>query len=241
MYSKPEKIQIFAIIPCWFWVFVLVPMFMPFIGLGLWTQWEVSVWLEIAYHVVNGVAMFLLMLSYFKEEWFMFTTDLRYYLKHIALTVGMILVTELLFLSTMFFRNLNIIDMLECLPVVEMFNSHTPLFVIQLQPIVGTIVLSVFPPISICVLFYCLGFAPICEKKPWLAYLCIALITLIPPIIDILWRGQAAMTLSGYLVRLPVHLFACWSYQKTDNVLTPMLSLAITNLILSIILQIFVL
>ena len=185
--------------------------------------------------------MFLLMLSYFKEEWFMFTTDLRYYIKHIALTVGMILVTELLFLSSMFFRNLNIIDMLEWLPVVEMFNSHTPLFVIQLQPIVGTIVLSVFPPISICVLFYCLGFAPICEKKPWLAYLCIALITLIPPVIDILWRGQAAMTLSGYLVRLPVHLFACWSYQKTDNVLTPMLSLAITNLILSIILQIFVL
>ena len=38
MTSKPEKIQIFAIIPCWIWAFVLLPMFMPFLGLGLWEQ-----------------------------------------------------------------------------------------------------------------------------------------------------------------------------------------------------------
>lgn len=241
MYSRPEKIQIFALIPCWIWVFVLLPMFMPFIADGLWEQWELSVWLELAYHVANGITMLLLVLSYLKEEWFMFTTDVSYYIKHIALTVGMILGTELLFLSTLFFRGFNIIDSLECLPAVEFSVSHTPLFVIQLQPVVGTIVLSVFAPISICVLFYCLGFAPICAKKPWLAYLCIVFITLIPPVIDILWRGDAAFVLGGYLVQLPIHLFACWSYQKTDNVLTPIISLAITNLLLSIALQIFVL
>ena len=241
MYSKPEKIQIFALIPSWAWVFVLLPMFMPFLGLGLWEQWELSVWLEICYHVANGIAMFLLMLSYLKEDWFMFTTDIRYYLKHIALTVVMILGMELLFLSTLFVRGLSIIDLLEFLPLVEFSVSHTPLFVIQLQPIVGTIVLSLFSPISICVLFYCLGFAPICEKKPWLAYLCIAFITLIPPIIDIIWRGDATFTLGGYLIQLPVHLLACWSYQKTDNVWTPIISLAITNLLFSVILQIFVL
>ena len=57
-----------------------------------------------------------------------------------------------------------------------------------------------------------------------------------PPVRDILWRGEAALVLSGYLVNLPIHLLACWSYQKTDNVWTPIFSLAATNLLLSIVL-----
>ena len=238
MYSRPEKIQIFAIIPCWIWVFVLLPMYMPLLGLGLWEDAEISVWLEVGYHVANGIAMFLLMIGYFKEEWFMLTTDLGYYLKHAALTVGLTVVAVPAWLGLLFLSGFDISYMLEGLPIAEMSVSHTPLLLVDLQPIFGTIALSVFAPISICVLFYCLGFAPICEKKPWLAYLCIAIITLIPPVIDVIWRGDAALVLSGYLAQLPIHLLACWSYQKTDNVWTPIISLAITNLLMSIALPI---
>jgi hypothetical protein len=144
--------------------------------------------------------------------------------------------TELVWLYTLTFFGLNTLDMLEHLPVVEMFVSHTPLFTVDLEPIFGTIALSVFAPINICTLFYCGVFAPVCYKKPWLAYLCIAVVTLIPPVINILWRGDAAFMLIGYLVQLPIHLLACWSYQKTDNVWTPLVSLVITNLLTSIVL-----
>ena len=241
MTSKPEKIRIFALIPCWLWVFVLFPMFMPFVGLGLWEQHEISVWLEIVYHVANGILFLVVISGYLKDEWFMVTTDMRYYLKHVALTVGLIMGAELVLLGVLFYSGFNIRNMLECLPVGEMSVSHTPLFLIQLQPIFGTIALSVFAPISICALFYCLGFSPVCYKKPWLAYLCVAVITLIPPVIDILWRGEVAFVLNSYLVQLPIHLLACWSYQKTDNVWTPIVSLAVTNLLLSIVLHIFLL
>ena len=241
MHSKPEKIQIFSIIPSWLWVFVLLPMFMPFLGLGIWEQSEISVWLEIGYHTANGIAMLLLIFEYLKEEWFMVSTDLRYYLKHIALTVGLIVGAELVFLSTLFLGGFDIIYMLDCLPVVEMSVTHSSLMVIQLKPIIGTIALSVFAPISICVLFYCLGFAPVCYKKPRLAYLSVAAITLIPPIIDILWRGDAFFVICGYLVNLPIHLIACWSYQKTDNVWTPLISLAVVNLLSSIVIPIILL
>lgn len=238
MNSKPEKIQIFALIPSWIWVFVLFPMFMPFLGLGLWEQVEISTWLEIGYHVANGIAMLWLMFSYLKEEWVMVTTDLRYYLKHIALTVGLVSGVELVVVGTLHLCGFDITNMLNCLPVVEMFVSHTPLLLIELEPILGAITLSFFAPISICALFYCFGFAPVCYKKPWLAYLCIVVITLIPPIINILWRGEAALVLSGYLVQLPIHLLICWSYQKTDNVWTPLVSLAMVNLLASIVLPI---
>ena len=238
MSSMPEKNQIFAIIPCWIVVFVLFPMYAPILLLGLWEQVEISVWLEIGFHVFNGVALLLLMHSYLKEEWFMVTTNISYYLKHVALTVGLIMGAELVLLGGLYLFGFNITNMLECLPIVETFVSNTPCLVIDLQPIFGTIALSVFAPISICVLFYCLGFAPVCYQKPWLAYLCIAVITLIPPIINILWRDDAALNLSGYIVQLPIHLLACWSYQKTDNAWTPIISLAITNLLASIVLSI---
>ena len=238
MCSKPEKIQIFALIPCWFWVFVLFPMFMPFVGLGIWEQSEISVWLDIVYHVANSILLLMLMSGYLKEEWFMVTTDVRYYLKHVALTVGLIVVAELVWLGSLFLYGFNIDYFLEFLPVVEMSVSHTPLALIQIEPVFGTIALSIFTPLSICALFYCFGFAPVCCKKTWLAYLCVAAITLIPWVIDVLWRGEAALALSGYLVQLPIHLLLCWSYQKTDNVWTPMVSLAITNLLLSIALSI---
>lgn len=236
MCSKPEKIQIFSIIPCWVWVFVLLPMFMPFIGLGLWEQWEISVWLEIGYHVVNSITMFLLVRSYLKEEWFMVTTDVRYYLKHVALTVGMIAVAEAALFGVLYLCDFNIEFIFEFLPVVEMSVSHTPFSVLGFQPIFGTIAMSVFVPFSVCVLFYCLGFAPICNHKPWLAYVCIAVITFIPPVIDFLWRAEQGTMMAGYIVQLPVHLLACWSYQKTDNVWTPIATVAVTNLLACIVL-----
>ena len=238
MCSKPEKIQIFAIIPCWVWMFVLLPMYMPFIGLGIWEQAEISAWLEISYHILNGIIMLFLMSRYFSEEWFMVQTDVRYYLKHIALTVGLMVVIEFLLLRTLHRFGVDIAFMLEGLPVVEMSVSQTPTLLVSVEPIFGTIALSVFAPISVCTLFYCLGFAPVCYKKPWLAYLCIAVVTLIPSIIDILWRGGTELTLSMYFAQLPVHLLACWSYQKTDNVWTPLVSLALANLLASVV-QIF--
>lgn len=239
MLSKPEKITIFALIPGWAWVFVLFPMFMPFVGLGIWEQVENSVWLEIVYHVANGILMFLLLLGYLKEEWFMVTTDFRYYLKHIALTVVLAMAVELVLLRAAFFWGFLDIDaanILECLPTVEMSVSLTPLYFITLKPLLGTIIVSVFVPISICALFYCFGFAPICCKNPGLAYLCITVLTLIPHLINILWRGDAALELSTYFIRLPIHLLMCWSYQKTDNVFTPLISLSIVNLLTSLVL-----
>ena len=238
MCSRPEKIQIFATIPFWIWVFVLFPMFMPFVGLGIWDEDKISVWLEIVYHVANGIAMLVLVWSYLKDEWFMVSTDLRYYLKHIALTVGLAVGAELVLLGCLRILGFDIILMLDGLPMVEMSVSHTPFLLVALEPIFGTIALSVFAPISICALFYCFGFAPVCCKKTGLAYICVAIVTLIPPIIDILWRGEADLSLSGYIVRLPIHLIMCWSYQKTDNVWTPLLSLSLFNLLSSVVLSV---
>lgn len=236
MYSKPEKKYLVGLIPCWLWVFVALPMFMPYLGVGLWQNPVFISWLEVGYHVTNGIIVFFVMREYLQEEWFMVSTDARHYLKHIALTVVLMLGAEFLLLHVLPHAGLYVYYMLEGLPVIEMHVSHTPLSTVLTQPIFGTIAVSVFVPVSISILFYSLGFAPLCGKKPWLAYLCIALVTLIPPVVNILWRGDTLFVLTAYIINLPVHLLACWSYQKTDNVWTPIISLGITNLITSILL-----
>ena len=128
MYSKPSTSKIIALIPCWVWVFVLFPMFMPFLGFGFWEQYELSVWLEIVYHVSNGLILLFIISGYLKDDWYMVTTDLRYYLKHIALTVVLVVISEFVLLGPLTLFGFDIVNMLECLPVVEMFVSHTPLF-----------------------------------------------------------------------------------------------------------------
>lgn len=234
MTSKPEKFNLFARILCWICVFIAIPRFLPFMGFGIWDEVELSSWLEIGYHVASGLIMLWVIGSYLKDEWYMVTTHFRYYLKHVALTVALMVAAELWLLSALYLCGFKIESLQEGLPVVEMSVSHTPLLLVLTEPIFGTIALSVFTPISVCALFYCFGFAPVCYKKTWLAYLCVVLITLIPPIIDILWRGGASFVLSCYLAGLPIHLLACWSYQKTDNVWTPLLSLALMNLLTSL-------
>ena len=234
MNSKPETIKIFLMLGGYVWMFVLVPLFMPFLGLGIWEDWENSAWLEIGYHVLNGLVMLFLIGDYLKDEWFMVTMDFRFYLKHMALTVGLMVGAKLVTLAEWYICGLDLVSVLDGLPVVEMFVTHTPGGLISYKPLFGTVALSLFSPFCVCALFYCCVFAPVCYRKPWLAYVCVALVTMIPPVVNIIWRGEALFVLTLYIANLPVHLLACWSYQKTDNVWTPLVSLMVTNLLMSV-------
>ena len=236
MLSKPEPRQIIALVPCWMYVFVLVPLYMPFLASGLWEQWESSVWFDIIYHAINGLIVLFLLRNYLKDEWFMVSTDAGTYLKHAALTAGLILGAEIVLIGVVYLSGWDVWYMLNALPVAEMAVAHTPLSLIYYEPVVGAIVLTILVPICLSGLYYCLCFAPICYRRPWLAYLSIPVITFLPALVDILYRReQTELALGAYLVALPIHLLACWSYQKTDNAWTPIFTLALVNLVLSII------
>ena len=241
MNSKPAAIKVFALIPWSLWIYILFPFYLlPLIGAGLWENPEHSVWLQIGNHVLSALPLLFLLWSYLREEWSMVAMDGRYYLKHIALTVVLIVGVELWLFSMLKLGGVDTASMREGLPVAEMLVSQTPYYLIRLEPLWGTVVMSVFVPISICALFYCFAFSPVCCRNTWLAYLSVAVVALIPTAVNILWENcDASLGLNMYLASLPVHFLACWSYQKTDNVWTPLLSLSLANLLISL-LQIFI-
>ena len=70
---------------------------------------------------------------------------------------------------------------------------------------------------------------------PWLGYLAVTILLMLPAAFDILWRGGAALVIATYILNLPMHLIACWSYQKADTVWAPLTVLSIFNLITSLV------
>jgi hypothetical protein len=106
----------------------------------------------------------------------------------------------------------------------------TPAWVIAQAPVVGTVCFAILTPFAVAGMFYATAFAPVCCKVRWLGYLTVAVLLLLPVGFKILWRGDAVFTMIIYLVRLPIHWIACWSYQKTSNIWVPIGTLALVNL-----------
>jgi len=119
---------------------------------------------------------------------------------------------------------------LDMFPVAPMAVMETSGFMVMNNPLFGTLCMTLLVPFSVCGMFYATGFAPACCRKPWLGYLCVTIVLLLPALFEIAWRGRSEYLIPEYLIRMPVHLVACWSYQKTDNIWTPIFALSAFNL-----------
>ena len=229
MFSHPQSSLVVSIVSYWGWAFVLVPWWLPFMSMGLWENQKYASWLQIGYYTLNGLVTAGILKNYLKDEWFMITTAPGYYLGHSAVTVGLMVSSVILQMG--FFRALggDISYVFAGLPVTEMFVTQTSGFMVRSNPVFATVCTALVSPVCVCGLFYAVGFAPLGCKHPWLAYICTAVVTLIPVVVDIIWRGNFVFMMDVYFLRLPIHLLACWSYQKTDNIFTPMFSLSVMN------------
>ena len=74
------------------------------------------------------------------------------------------------------------------------------------------------------------GFAPVCRRSRWLGYLVVTVVLALPCAFDILWRGETDFMVALFILRLPMHWIACWTYQKADTVWAPVATLTVFNL-----------
>ena len=231
MTSRPGSGELVGTVSYWAWAFALVPMWIPFLSTGLWEDRDYCSWVEIIYHALNGVVTVIILKEYLKDEWFMVTTAPGRYLGHGLLTALLMFGTVILLAVVRGLLGGNGFYLLEWIPVTELNVAQTSALMTISNPVFGAICAVFLVPISLCGLFYALGFAPLCCKKPVAAYFLVAVVILIPSVVDVLWRGDLRVSTDRYFFLLPVHLLACWSYQKTDNIFTSMFSLALLNLL----------
>lgn len=230
MLSCLHKGYVFCIFVYWILGIVLLPMYMPFIGYGLWNDLEAISWVEIVYHAINAVVMILATKELLSDTFFEVRYNTREILKTVAVALGLMLAWALICVL-LFGLSL----MIDIFPVAEFNVALTAGFLVENNPIFGTVCMALLVPFGICGLFYASGFGPVGYKNTKLAYPVVAVLLLLPHVFDILWRGQTFDVIFTYVLQLPVHLFACWSYQKTDCVWTPIFALSAFNLLASIV------
>lgn len=224
MNDDTEKGMHFALFAYWIFAFGVMPSWMPLFGDGFWDNLPVISWFEIAYHVINGVVIFIMLRTYFKDSFLNVQLDPKGFLKIVGFSVlAMLAVAAGL-------RYCLGRGMTDIYPIKEMSVALTSGLLVKQQPIFGTICLSLFTPFAVVGLFYVSIFAPVCRRNRWLGYVVVTVLMAVPCALDILWRGQASLIILIFILQLPMHWIACWTYQKADTVWAPILTLAIFNL-----------
>ena len=224
MNDDTEKGMHFALFAYWIFAFGVMPTWMPLFGDGFWDNLPVISWFEIAYHVINGVVIAIMLKTYLKDSFLNVQLDPKGFLK----TVGFSVLAMLAVAAGL--RYCLGRGMTDIYPIKEMSVALTSGLLVKQQPIFGTICLSLFTPFAVVGLFYVSIFAPVCRRNRWLGYVVVTVLMAVPCALDILWRGQASLTILIFILQLPMHWIACWTYQKADTVWAPILTLAIFNL-----------
>lgn len=224
MNDDTEKAMHFVLFAYWIFAFVLVPIFIPLLADGLWDDLGVTSWIETAYHVLNSVVILIMLGTYLKDSFLNVQLNPKGFFMIVGLSA---LVMLALAAGLRWFLGSVIIDVY---PINEMAVALTSGYLVVQQPIVGTICTSLFTPFAVVGLFYASSFAPVCRHNRWLGYVVVTVLMALPCAFDILWRGQAFLVIFIFVLRLPMHWIACWTYQKSDTVWAPIVTLAIFNL-----------
>ena len=228
MNDRPDKGMFVAVILYGFMSFILMPVIVSMLGHGVWDELTVTSWMELVYHLLNAGVAAAMFKSYLGESFF----NVQLYTKRFVKTVA-VASLMMLTLALTFWFDLGI-PFVDAYPINELSIAVTGGLMVQELPIFGTLLHTLAAPFAVAGIFYATGFAPLCCKKPWLGYLVVALVVAIPGALDVNWRGDGELVWFMYFMRLPIHLIACWSYQKADTIWAPITCLAIFNLVTSL-------
>lgn len=228
MDDRPEKWMPAAALGYWLFAFWFNPFWMPLVADGFWHDRQFVSWLDIIYHILNAVAVVAMFKAYAWDS----LLNVQMYPGKFIKTVGVALLLMLsLTLGLRFGLGIYVAD---AYPINEMGVAVSSGVMVEELPVFGTLCHVLITPIAVVGLFYTVGFAPMCCRKTWLGYLVVTILLALPPAFDILWRGDAEYVVSTFLLQLPMHWIACWTYQKADTVWAPLATLSSFNLITSL-------
>ena len=227
-------------IPYWFLAFLMMPALISLSTIGSRGQ-SYEIWLEIGYHVCNFVVVLLFFFSYLKDSWLLVQVNTKEVLATAGICAAVITVLKLaIFVLSEFSRNIPLVNVaFGSLITTEADLLFFSSAVISTQPLWGTLCVVFLVPVTTTCLLYASIFAPVCERRPWLAYAVMTALLLVKHLAMVfcLWSMDEEMTL--FLVTLPVHLVACWAYEKTDTVWTPILIHVFSNAAMALLTMVF--
>ena len=232
MYATPETSESVAGLVCGTISYFLLPFTLTLFFFAK-NPHQVYMLLEYFYQLVNFGLMIFVFRTYLKDSWLNVSIAPRQILG-VSLGAGAVIFGIYAFyvVAGYFGRisEANVI-VLGAMPMTGVELMMLPGDLVLLSGIPATVFLTVLGPVITVCMFYASVFAPLCGSgKRFGAYVALAIVLAIPRLLTsfAVWGGWKELPL--YLAQLPIHLIACWTYQKTDTVWTPIFTLAIANL-----------
>lgn len=232
MKSRPESRAVAA---CLVYVtigFLMLPFFVTFFALLLFPTEKGQCWLEIILHGVSFSICVYVFRDYLDDCFYDFQQDKKRFL---LITGGGILACCAVWLNLVLFtplENLRYFATFYSLPIAEKNMVIYPLNVLMTHPIPGLLCMTVLSPVAVSCLYYGVAFAPICNTKPWLGYILTTLMIALPRLAGCaMFRWDVEMELLTMIAQMPIHWICCFCYEQADNVWSPILIHALTNLL----------
>lgn len=232
MYDTPETSQSIAGLSCGLFSFFLLPFTLTLFFFD-WNPHQVYMGLEYLYQGINFGLMFYVFRTYLRDSWLNVSIAPRNILGVSLGAAAVIFGIYAFYVGAGYFGLIpqaNVI-VLGAMPMTGFELMMLPGDLVILGGIPAMVFLTVLGPVITACMFYASAFAPLCGSgKRFGAYAALAILLAVPRIITsfAVWGGWKELPL--YLTQLPIHLIACWTYQKTDTIWTPIFTLAIANL-----------
>lgn len=218
---------IFSVL-CFFSLPFLLLLFLQ----GLQNNIKVVSWFEIVFHVIAFSVTLGIFKDFVKDSWDEFVINRKeifFFVKiGAAIALGIALVY---YMAYVFYPcELTYLFGYGTLPIGEMNLFILPSEVALVNPIVGTLCMTLVTPLTTACLYYAVCFPNAHNVRPWLGYLVLAAGIALPRIANAVtyWIPYQQMIL--YFAQLPVHMVACWTYRRTNSIWAPTLVLAVANL-----------
>lgn len=231
MLDQPDKYAVGGAAAYGLFSYVLIPFVLYWVSLGFHGDDRFRVYGQLAHHGINFFMMLSLFREYLRDAFWTVREDSKAVLQ--AVTLCLIVPAG----NTFFGAG----RLLGALPIGEIDILMYGSGFLSLSPVIAGIVYVILAPVSITCMYYAVGFAPVCYKKPWLAYVVVALVLAIPRVINSILFWPAAEEFAIYLGQLPIHLLACRAYHKCDTVWAPIFCLMASNLVSCLYLVLFIL
>lgn len=239
MIDRPENPNIISSIFYCLLAFWTLPFLLLLFMQGSFQNPVTLAWGDIAYHIINFLMALVIYRNYLAESFLNVQADFKQVLTYALIAAALMCTVMMTYLLGYLATGMDLLSLAAfgTLPIAEVELFVLSSEVIHQVPLFGTLCMTILTPVSISCLYYATAFAPGSCSKPWLGYVLVALILAFPRVCNAVTYWNPAEELQLYLIQLPLHLFACWSYQKADTVWAPVISLSITNLAASLFLR----
>lgn len=225
MYDRPDNGPVAASALYWVICYFLIPFVTLVLSWAFSSDLSAVIGVDIVTYIVNFLCMFHLFRDYLSDSFLNVSLDKAAFIKTVLRSAGLMLVLEI----SLLLRGEN--SSYWAFPVSETSVVASTSVVVLTSPLLGTLCMTVLAPVTVSCMFYGTVFAPIATRYPKLSYVITALLLLFPRLLSSWWLETGTYDIMIYLLQLPIHMIACWSYQKTNTIWAPIFSLGISNLL----------